>query len=97
MACDSEKVIVSYAASYKDEIRFYINDTQYFTAFEDEENGGITSNFGEDEDGNDTQVKKRYSSKKLLENVFPIICMMIIVCNIVDNVYYNICGNDGNN
>ena len=44
VACDSEKVIVSYAASYKDEIRFYINDTQYFTAFEDEENGGITSN-----------------------------------------------------
>ena len=34
---DQEKILVFHAASLQNEIRFYLNDTQYFTAVDCEE------------------------------------------------------------
>ena len=71
---DPEKLVVFQAASLENEIRFYLNDTQYYTAMECKE--GCIVKFGED------ALEKAHQNESLLSVIKANLKDFIAVCSI---------------
>ena len=77
---DPEKLVVFHAASLQNEIRFYLNDTQYLAAVEGEE--GCTIRLEEEKEEEDNKKSKKSKISEIRENLKEFLKLFSIILEI---------------
>ncbi|MDO5557180.1 MAG: hypothetical protein Q4G05_02930 [Clostridia bacterium] len=73
---DPDEVIIFHASSLEDEIRFYLNDTQYFVASETEDACVVKLK----EEGEEEEEKKHDSVFSIIKENIRILSTIIVIC-----------------
>lgn len=86
---DHEKLIVFYAASFPNEIRFYLNNTKYITAIEEGEKN-ISVRIGDDVEWEEDKKSVLAIIKENFKEFFKLFCILMLILMGVEAIIFEI-------